>query len=172
MKDRLAWRGQQKGFTVDATSSERGNVSVPLNIGLIGCGRAAERYYLPALSRLAEARLVAVADPLRERRELISSGIPGCLTFTSAEALLQKARIAAVIVATPPATHIAMAMLALSAGIPVLVEKPLAPSLAGVRELEALAASAKGSVMMGFSRRYWEPVRQLREILYNRHHAD
>ena len=136
-----------------------------LPIGLIGCGRAAERYYLPAFARVAEARLVAVADPLAERRDLIASGLAGCMAFPSAEALLEKARVAALIVATPPATHIPLAMRAVRAGIPVLVEKPLAPSMAEVPELEALVASSRGSVMLGFTRRYWTPVRELRRIM-------
>jgi len=147
-------------------------VNVPLNIGLIGCGRAAERIYLPAFSCLAEARLVAVADPISKRRELVSSYIPGCLAFSSAEALLQKARIAAIIIATPPTTHVTIAALALRADIPVLVEKPLAHSMAGVEALKTLVASSRGSVMVGFNRRYWEPVRQLRRTMCNLHDSD
>lgn len=145
-----------------------GNTNTPLNIGLIGCGRAAERFYLPALSRLKEkVRLVAVADPIRERRELISASNPDCVTFNSAEELLQKARIVAAIITTPPATHVPIAMLALLAGIHVLVEKPLAPFVAGVEELENLIASSTSSLMIGFNQRYWEPVCQLHHIVHN-----
>jgi predicted dehydrogenase len=143
-------------------------MNTPLNIGLIGCGRAAERFYLPALSRLKEkVRLVAVADPVRERRELISAIIPDCVAFNSAEELLQKARIVAAIITTPPATHVPIAMLALRAGVHVLVEKPLAPFVAGAEELESLVASSSSSLMIGFNQRYWEPVRQLRHIVHN-----
>lgn len=135
---------------------------------MIGCGRAAERYYLPAFARVAGARLVAVADPLSARRELIAARLPGCTAFASAEDLLERAGVAALIVATPPATHLAVAELALRAGVPVLVEKPLAPSMAGIPELEAIAATSRGTLMMGFSRRYWTPVRELREIVTSR----
>lgn len=147
-------------------------MSSPLAIGVIGCGRAAERYYLPAFSRISEARLVAVADPLSERRDLISARLAGCSAFASAEELLERASVAALIVTTPPATHLAVATLALRAGIPVLVEKPLARSMAGVPDLEAIAAASRGAVMMGFSRRYWTPVRRLREIMGTRRAAD
>ena len=137
-----------------------------LAIGLIGCGRAAERYYLPAFARVPDARLAAVADPLDERRNLVAARVAGCTAFASAEELLEKAGVAAVIVATPPATHLSTATLAVRAGIPVLVEKPLAPSMAGVPELAALVASSRGTVMMGFTRRYWTPVRELRRIMH------
>jgi predicted dehydrogenase len=94
------------------------------------------------------------------------------LTFTSAEALLEKAKIEAVIVTTPPATHTAIATLALRAGLPVLVEKPLAPSIADAKELEAVVAASNGSIMVGFSRRYWKPIRELRHTVSNQRPFD
>jgi predicted dehydrogenase len=145
---------------------------MPLNIGLIGCGRAAERNYLPALSRMAEARLVAVADTIRERRELVSSYIPKCMAFSSAEELLQGSRIEAVIIATPPSTHVALTALALRAGIPVLVEKPLAPTMEGIAALEELVASSRGLIMVGFNRRFWEPACRLHQMMSNIHDSD
>jgi len=138
-------------------------METPLRIGLIGCGRAAERIYIPALSRLKEARLVAAADPISERRDLISSSAPGCQAFSSAEELFQEAEVAAVIVTTPSTTHIAVATVALNAGVSVLCEKPLAPSMAGVEELETLVNSSRGLFMMGFNRRHWKAVNQLRQ---------
>lgn len=142
-------------------------MNTPLNLGVIGCGRVTERFYLPVLSRTTEARLIAVTDPSRERRELVSARVLGCQAFNSAEELFEKAKIEAVIINTPPATHVAMATLALRSDIPVFVEKPLAPSFAGIEELEALVASSRVSFMVGFNRRYWEPVCQLRQIICN-----
>ena len=110
--------------------------------------------------------------PSKNDSNLIASSIAGCLTFTSAEALLEKAKIEAVIVATPPGTHTAIATLALRAGLPVLVEKPLAPSIADVNELEAIVASSNGSIMVGFSRRYWKPIRDLRHNVSNQRPFD
>lgn len=137
-----------------------------LRIGLVGCGRAAEKLYIPALAALqAEAQVTAVADPLAERRELLASHFVGSVTFDSVEALLESADLDAVIITTPPDTHVAVAALALQAGIPALVEKPLAPSLDGIDELEALAKSSPGWLMVGFNRRYWKPVRQLRQVM-------
>jgi predicted dehydrogenase len=148
-------------------------MKTPLNIGLIGCGRVAERFYLPALSCLKEeARLVAVADPIRERRELFSSRIPGCVTFSSAEDLLQEAKIVAAIITSPPATHLSISMLALRAGIHVLVEKPLATFVGEVEELRAILNSTGGLLMVGFNRRYWNPVSKLRQIIQDRYHLD
>ncbi len=137
----------------------------PLNIGLIGCGRAAERYYLPDLQRMPYVRLAAVADPLLERARLISSAVSECQLFKSTEELLQKTDLDAVIVVSPPDTHIGIVTLAVDAGLPVLVEKPLAPALAGTDVLQRLVNTVGGSVMLGFNRRHWQPVLQLQKII-------
>lgn len=137
-----------------------------LKIGLIGCGRAAERYYLPVLGRqTAKERLVAVADPRPERARLAASLVPGCLTFDCAETLLQKADVDAVIVTSPPETHVPITMEALHTGLAVLVEKPLATSCEQGRELAEYFARSSGRVMVGFNQRHWEPIQQLERIL-------
>lgn len=135
----------------------------PLKIGLIGCGRAAELIHIPALSRVKDARLVAVVDPIPKRRDLGSSSFPGCVAFSSVEKFFQKAEVAAVIIATPSTKHVDVAKMALNAGISVLCEKPLAPSMKGVEELKTIVNSSKGLFMMGFNRRHWKPVNQLRK---------
>ena len=57
-----------------------------LDLGLIGCGRLAERGYLPALARARGVRLAAVADTVQERGARLAPGVPAlpalrsCLT--------------------------------------------------------------------------------------------
>ena len=144
-------------------------MSEQLRVGLIGCGRAAERYYLPVLRRqTAKARLVAVADPQPERALLAASFAPECLTFDCAEMLLQKADVDAVIVTSTPETHVPITVKALQAGLPVLVEKPLGISSEQVRGLEEWTPRSRGSVMVGFNQRHWEPVEQLENMLRQR----
>lgn len=135
-----------------------------LPIGLIGCGRIAERFYLGAFERVPEARLAAVADPDPARREVLMSRTPGCAGYASAEELLAQARVSALVIASPTATHATLAALALRARLPVLVEKPLAASPAEVEGLRAIAA-AEQLVMVGFNRRWWDPVQRLRAIV-------
>jgi predicted dehydrogenase len=145
----------------------------PLDIGVIGCGRVTERCHLPALARLAAmARVVAVADPLPARAEMAATLFPGCRTFSSVQDLLRDTRLTAILVATPPQTHVSIATRALRAGIAVLVEKPLAASLAEVKELQDLDPLSTAQVMVGFNQRYWEPVQRLEEALQGREAAE
>src|SRR5882724_8025098 len=134
-------------------------------IGILGCGRAAERLHLPALQRIGEARLTAAYDPLPERRDLIARAAPGCRPFGSAEALLAARVVDAVIVAAPPAAHAELAELAVLARLPVLIEKPLATSVEEAIRVAEVERVVRRTVMVGFNRRWWEPAQALHHAL-------
>lgn len=136
-----------------------------IRLGLVGCGRAAERLHLPALSRIEEARLVAASDPSPRRRHLIAKGLDDFQVFDSAKALLGKVALDGLLVATPPDTHVELVSLALDHGVPVLVEKPLAIDLGESLHLRNQQHETGVPVMVGYNRRWWEPVRRLRRAL-------
>lgn len=144
--------------------------SGPLRIGLVGCGRAAERIYLPAFGRVPRARLAAVTDPDADRRALVTqaAGVPG---FADVEAMLTGCELDAVVVAAPPEAHADVARAALRRSLAVLVEKPLAPDLAGARRIADAAAAAKRPVMVGFNRRRLPAAERLRRLLADVDHS-
>lgn len=146
-------------------------MSAPVRLGLLGCGRAAERLHVPAIGRATATRLAGVFDPIRSRRELIASGQAGCRVFESAESLVDSGGVDAVIVASPAESHVEMASLALRASLPVLVEKPLAGSLGDGQRLEAVQRSTGVPVMVGLNRRWWAPALRLRQRLARAGHG-
>jgi predicted dehydrogenase len=75
------------------------------------------------------------------------------------------AEVDAVVVATPPSTHVAVALQAIEAGKHVLVEKPLAPTSAGARRLASAASAAGVILMVGHTFEYNPAVRKLRELV-------
>ena len=78
----------------------------------------------------------------------------------------------AVVVATPPSTHVPVALAAIRAGKHVLVEKPLAPTSAGARALARAAAQAGVILMVGHTFVYNPAVRRLRELVLTRQLGD
>jgi predicted dehydrogenase len=102
-----------------------------VRVAIAGMGRAAKVIHLPALRKLPEVEIVGGYDPFQQ-----SSEIP---VFASLEALLD-ARPDVVVIATPPDSHLPIAIEALEAGAHVLCEKPLANS---VDEADAIAAAAE-----------------------------
>lgn len=140
-------------------------VSGAVLLGLLGCGRVAERFHVPAIARLTNARLTAAYDPLPERSRLIARSAPGCRAFDSAEALLEARVVDAVLIASQPETHGTLAVQALGAGLPVLIEPPAAVSPEEAEWIREAERIVRLPVMVGFNRRYWEPVERVRRAL-------
>jgi predicted dehydrogenase len=140
-------------------------VSAAVLVGILGCGRAAERLHLPALARIPGARLTAAYDPGPERRDLIARAAPGCRPFESAQALLSARVVDAVIVASPAETHAELTVLALQSGIPALVDAPLTPTIDEAAWLRGEERAAGAAAVVGFNRRWWPPAMALRSRL-------
>ena len=135
----------------------------PTRVALVGCGKVA-RIHAAALASLPEAEFVAACDVSRERAEAFAAQF-GVRPFTDLDTLLREARPDAVIVGTPHPLHAEAAIRAAEAGVHVLVEKPLAASLADCDAM--LAAARKSSVTLGVvsQRRFYAPVRRMRRAI-------
>ena len=128
-------------------------------VALLGCGGWG-RNLLRVLVENPRAHLVAVAEPHPLRRavaEALAPHVPVVDSLDEALLLLPDA----VVIATPPHTHAALALAALAAGKDVFVEKPLA-TRAGDATLLAAKATALGRVaMVGHLLRYHPTVARL-----------
>jgi len=107
-----------------------------LRLALIGAGRWG-RVYIRSIAGVESLALAAVASSNPQTRTLLP---PGCRQLSDWRATIALPEVEAVIVATPPSLHFAMAKAALEAGKPVLVEKPFTCDTA---EAEALAALSR-----------------------------
>src|SRR5205809_2573626 len=97
-----------------------------LRIGVIGVGHLG-RHHARILSSLPGVDLSAVVDPDRARAEEIAQTV-NCRALFEARDLI--GHVEAVTIAVPTGLHRDVALPFLTAGIPVLVEKPMARSLA------------------------------------------
>lgn len=116
-----------------------------LRIGLAGAGWVSE-HHLDAWATLADrATVVAVADPAADAAAARAAryGIPA--VYGSVEAMLQAVALDAIDVAAPREAHAPICRLAADAGVDILCQKPLAPTLA---EAEALVAAVGDRVRL------------------------
>jgi len=145
-------------------SAEPGSAgTAPARLGLAGFGRLARDYYLPALRALGVADRLAVADPLAESRAEARARVPGAALYEDAREMLEAQRLDALLVASPPSTHLALWREAARRGMPVFMEKPfLLP-----HELDAVDPGdpAWALLMIDFNRRFWPPYRWLRDAV-------
>ncbi len=104
--------------------------------GIVHRERIAEE---PLAALVGLCDVAEVADP--------PDGVP---VFTDAEVMLKAVEPEVVIVCTPPATHLPLAVAALRAGADVLLEKPPVLDLAQHEILAAVAVETGGAVQVGF----------------------
>lgn len=135
-----------------------------LRIGVIGCG-----YWGPNLIRnfveIPDVDLVAVADLDAGRLQEIQSRFPEIRCVTRDYRTLMQMGLDAVVVATPPRTHYAIAFDCLRNGLHVLVEKPLTLDSQDARSLIAVAKEMQRIVMVGHTFEYNPAVHALKEII-------
>ncbi len=120
-----------------------------VRVGVIGAGHFG-RFHALKLAAARRAALAGVADTDPARAALVAREA-GCPALSLADLL---AAADAVVVAAPAEAHFALAAEALSAGKHVLVEKPIAASLAEADRLAALAAAGKRVLQVGHLVRY------------------
>ena len=136
----------------------------PLRIGALGCGEVARRHMLPAVGRVADARLVAVASRDRAKAERFARDFGGEPVEGYAP-LLERPDVDAVYIALPTGLHHEWALRALDAGKHVLVEKPLAATLAEAEDLVSAAAEHDRWLMDGFMFLHHSQHRTVRRLI-------
>ena len=133
-----------------------------LQLGVIGLGRAFT-LMLPTFVADRRVRLAAAADPRPEARALFQREFGRA--HDSVEALCADPAVEAIYIASPHQMHAAHVRLAAAAGKHVLVEKPMAITLAECQAMIAAAAAADVHLIVGHSHSFDAPIRRLREIV-------
>ena len=134
-----------------------------LKTALIGCGKVGQ-IHAQALAALPGSELVAVCDASLDRAEAFAARFGG-RAFADVETMLAKSGAEVVSICTPHPGHAEPAILAAQAGVHVLVEKPMAASLADCDAM--LAAARAGGIKLGVvsQRRWFEPVRRVKDAI-------
>lgn len=123
---------------------------VPIPVGVVGVGHVG-RHHARLYASLPGAKLVAVADHDFERAQKIAAEYD-CEAFRDAAELV--GRVAAASVATPTVAHRDAACALLASGADVLIEKPIATTLADADTILDAARAAGRLVMVGHSERF------------------
>ncbi|MCZ7534835.1 MAG: Gfo/Idh/MocA family oxidoreductase [Acidimicrobiia bacterium] len=138
-------------------------MTAPLRYGLVGAGGIGAAY-TQVFAGLEEARLDGIADTDPDRAASAAAAL-GCASYPDHLALTGDVALDAVIVATPPSTHIDIARDLVDRGVAVLVEKPFAIHPDEARELVAEADRAGVQVTMASKFRYVDDIVQARRLL-------
>lgn len=134
-----------------------------LRIGLIGCGTHANWAVSPAIRGSGRWNLAAVCDINAENLAKIEA--PGAARFSDHRVMIREGKLDAVYIATLSNTHAPISVDAFNAGLHVVVEKPMADTLAECEQMLAAAEKAKRVLAVNFENRYHECHRKIRQTI-------
>ena len=145
--------------------SEGANLSEPLRLGIAGLGVASTQI-LPPISSLSSIKITAAADTRPDALEKFRAVYQG-ETYTSVQGMCERAGIDAVYVATPNTLHAEHAIIAARSGKHIIVEKPMAMSLAECDAMNEAAEKYGVKLLCGHTHSFDPPIRKIREIVKN-----
>jgi predicted dehydrogenase len=134
-----------------------------VRFGLIGAGAIAQTY-VKSFGDCRNAELVAVADVRKEAADAIAGDV-GCDAFDSHEKMLDEAKLDAVVICTPPATHEPIALACFHRELHVLCEKPLAMSGESARRILSAAQASGVRFTMASKFRYVQDVIKAKSLV-------
>ncbi|MEV0603974.1 Gfo/Idh/MocA family oxidoreductase [Streptomyces sp. NPDC050315] len=128
----------------------------PLRVGLIGYGLAGSVFHAPMIAATEGLVLDTVSTSSPDRQAQARAEHPQVRTVgTSDEVLARASELDLIVLASPNKTHVSLATAALEAGLPVVVDKPLAGTAAEAEQLAELAKD-RGLLLSVFQNRRWD----------------
>jgi len=136
----------------------------PVRFGLVGFG-AWGRFHAQSIAGNPGARLAAITVPSESSRNEAARLYPGAAIYTDHRAMLATGGLDIVDVVTPSHTHLAVATDAMAAGCDVLLEKPMALTIADCREIVRCARRHGRRLAVGHELRLSSQWGEIRRII-------
>ncbi len=140
----------------------------PLRFAVFGAGFWA-RYQLGAWRELAGAECVAIYNRTRAKAETLARELGIARVFDNAEQLIDEVKPDFIDIITDVDTHPTFTKLAAARGIPVICQKPMAPSLAQAEAMVAACREAGVPMFVHENFRWQTPIRNLKRLLDEGH---
>lgn len=136
-----------------------------LRIGIIGGGAIAQVAHLPVLRRYKSVDICAICDTDLPKARALAERFGIADAFDDIEDLLEHCELDALVICSPTHLHESHIQAALSAGLHVLVEKPLAMTMAGAQRIARIVEKYDRVVMVGMNHRYRPDVQIVRSFV-------
>lgn len=153
--DKAFTQGDVYGIGFDAERAARKKI----RLGISGAGGVAQSKYLPAIARLRmiwePVEVIAFAEPRSEQRAKVAS-VYGGRAYAEFGEMLAQEELDAVLITSSDTRHCEQAVAALENGLPVLVEKPIARSLADADKM-CRTAEQHGVLLMSVAMMRYAP---------------
>jgi predicted dehydrogenase len=136
-----------------------------IKVGLIGAGKIAETFHLPAWRQVADASVTAICDPREDAARALGARFGIEKVYPSAAAMIAGAALDAVDICSPHRLHVDHALVALEKGLHCVIEKPMATTAEEAAAIAGAAARAGRVVMCAQHQRFRPPSLLLKQLI-------
>ena len=141
-----------------------------LRYALIGCGRIAPNHIAAALKNADSLEIVAVCDPIPDRMDTVLAPLPEEMRekvahYTDHREMLATSKPELVAIATESGKHASLGLECIEAGCHIIIEKPLALSMADGRALIASAAQKGVKLCACHQNRFNKSIQKIRSAV-------
>lgn len=136
-----------------------------LQWGFVGCGEVTEKKSGPAFSEVDGSSVVAVMSRDAKKAKSYAERHKVKKWYTDAQELINDPEVNAVYIATPPSSHTTFAIMAMKAGKPVYVEKPLAASYEDCVRINKVYEDTKVPCFVAYYRRELPYFKKVKDII-------
>ncbi len=128
----------------------------PLRVAIIGYGLAGSVFHAPLIAATPGMAVTAIVTGNSERQHKACHDFPSATVLSSPGELWQDpSHYDLVVVASPNRTHVPLGIAAMEAGLPVVIDKPMAASVADAEQLLATSKDS-GKLLTVFQNRRWD----------------
>ena len=136
-----------------------------INWGFIGCGEVTEKKSGPAFNEVEGSQVVAVMSRSENKARSYAERYHVRKWYTDASELIEDPDVNAVYIATPPSSHATFAIMAMHAGKPCYIEKPLAASYNDCIRINRISEQTGVPCFVAYYRRYLPYFQKVKEII-------
>ena len=136
-----------------------------INWGFIGCGEVTEKKSGPAFNEVEGSQVVAVMIRSEQKARSYAELHHVRKWYTDAQELIDDPDVNAIYIATPPSSHATFAIMAMHAGKPVYIEKPLAASYNDCIRINRISEQTGVPCFVAYYRRYLPYFKKVKEII-------
>ena len=136
-----------------------------LDIAVVGLGNRGKFCFSKMLSERKDCRIAALCDTNLHRAKLAAKEFGNPPVYTSLEEMLKNEKLDGIIITTPDAFHEECAVTALKNNVNVLIDKPLATTVAGCKNIVNEVEKSGKIAMIGFNLRHAPILVKLKEVI-------
>ncbi len=136
-----------------------------INWGFIGCGEVTEKKSGPAFAEVEGSSIEAVMNRNANKAQLYAERHNISKWYTDAQELINDPKVNAIYIATPPSSHATFAIMAMKAGKPVYIEKPLAASYEDCARINRISNETGIDCFVAYYRRYLPYFKKVKQII-------